>query len=69
MELTSVIKVKLFVSSVIMAIMQDVQKKADTKFKTLKSVEKDTLSIYEHNKESERNQQFKDGNYRGNDRK
>ena len=36
-----------------MAIIQDVQKKADTKFKSLKSLEKDTLSIYEHNKESE----------------
>ena len=36
-----------------MAIMQDVQKKTDTKFKTLKSLEKDTIRIYERNKESE----------------
>ena len=36
-----------------MAIIQDVQKKTDTKFKTLKSLEKDTLRIYERNKESE----------------
>ena len=60
-----------------MATIQDVQKKIDTKFKTLKLLEKDTLRIYERNKESElnirelfrRNQQFKDGNSRGNDRK
>ena len=36
-----------------MAIIQDVQKKTDTKFKTLKSLEKDTIRIYERNKESE----------------
>ena len=36
-----------------MATIQDVQKKIDTKFKTLKLLEKDTLRIYEHNKESE----------------
>ena len=52
-ELTSVIKVKLFITSVIMATIQDVQKKIDTKFKTLKLLEKDTLRIYERNKESE----------------
>ena len=66
-----------------MATIQDVQKKIDTKFNTLKLVEKDTVRIYECNKESElikqrqlyiretirRNQQFKDGNSRGNDRK
>ena len=52
-ELTSVIKVKLFITSVIMATIQDVQKKIDPKFKTLKLLEKDTLRIYERNKESE----------------
>ena len=52
-ELTSVIKVKLFITSVIMATIQDVQKKIDTKFKTLKLLEKDSLRIYERNKESE----------------
>ena len=66
-----------------MATIQDVQKKIDTKFNTLKLVEKDTVRIYECNKESElikqrqlyiretirRNQQFKDGNSRDNDRK
>ena len=36
-----------------MATMQDVQKKIDTKFKTLKLLEKDALRIYERNKESE----------------
>ena len=36
-----------------MAIIQDVQKKTDTKFKTLKSLGKDTIRIYERNKESE----------------
>ena len=36
-----------------MATIQDVQKKIDTKFKTLKLLEKDTLRIYERNKESE----------------
>ena len=74
---TCAIKVKLFIASVIMATIQDVQKKIGTKFKTLKLLEKDTLRIYERNKESElnirelfrRNQQFKDGNSRGNDRK
>ena len=34
-----------------MATIQDVQKKIDTKFKTLKLLEKDTLRIYERNKE------------------
>ena len=52
-ELTSVIKVKLFITSVIMATIQDAQKKIDTKFKTLKLLGKDTLRIYERNKESE----------------
>ena len=47
------IKVKLFIASVIMATIQDVQKKIDTKFKTLKLLGKDTLRIYERNKESE----------------
>ena len=36
-----------------MATIQDVQKKTDTKFKTLKLLEKDTLRIYERNKGSE----------------
>ena len=36
-----------------MATIQDVQKKIDTKFKTLKLLEKDALGIYERNKESE----------------
>ena len=36
-----------------MAAIEDVQKKIDTKFKTLKLLEKDTLKIYERNKESE----------------
>ena len=36
-----------------MATIQDVQKKIDTKFKTLKLLEKDTLRIYERNKKSE----------------
>ena len=36
-----------------MATIQDVQKKIDTKFKTLKLLEKETLRIYERNKESE----------------
>ena len=36
-----------------MATIKDVQKKIDTKFKTLKLLEKDTLRIYERNKESE----------------
>ena len=36
-----------------MATIQDVQKKIDTKFKTLKLLEKDALRIYERNKESE----------------
>ena len=50
-ELTSFIKVKLFITSVIMATIQDVQKKIDTKFKTLKLLEKDTLRIiYERNR-------------------
>ena len=34
-----------------MATTQDVQRKIDTKFKTLKLLEKDTLRIYEHNRE------------------
>ena len=36
-----------------MVTIQDVQKKIDTKFKTLKLLEKDTPRIYERNKESE----------------
>ena len=36
-----------------MATIQDIQKKIDTKFKTLKLLKKDTLRIYERNKESE----------------
>ena len=36
-----------------MATIQDVKKKIDTKFKTLKLLEKDTLRIYDRNKESE----------------
>ena len=36
-----------------MAAIQDIQKKNDTKFKTLKLLKKDTLTIYERNKESE----------------
>ena len=36
-----------------MATIQDMQKKIDTKFKTLKLLKKDTLRIYERNKESE----------------
>ena len=36
-----------------MATIQDVQKKIDTKFKTLKLLEKDTLRIYKRNKKSE----------------
>ena len=35
-----------------MATIQDVQKKTDMKFKTLKLLEKDTPRIYERNKES-----------------
>ena len=35
-----------------MATIQDVKKKIDTKFKTLKLLEKDTLIIYDRNKES-----------------
>ena len=50
-ELTSVIKVKLFITSAIMATKQDVQKKTGTKFKTLKLLEKNTLRIYERNRE------------------
>ena len=38
---------------VIVATVQDVQKKIDTKFKMLKLLEKETLRIYEYNKESE----------------
>ena len=65
-----------------MSTIQDVQKKNDQKFKTLKLLEKDTPRIYEHNKESElvkQNQLYeksldeindlKDGNSRGDDRK
>ena len=36
-----------------MATIQDMQKKIDTEFKTLKLLKKDTLRIYERNKESE----------------
>ena len=36
-----------------MATIQYVQKKIDTKFKTLKLLEKDTLRIYDRSKESE----------------
>ena len=36
-----------------MVTIQDVQKKIDTKFKTLKLLEMDTLRIYERTKESE----------------
>ena len=36
-----------------MATIQDVQKKIDTKFKTLKLLEKGTPRIYECNKDSE----------------
>ena len=36
-----------------MATIQGVQKKIDTRFKTLKLLEKDTLRIYERNKDSE----------------
>ena len=35
-----------------MATIPDVQKKIDTKFKTLRLLEKGTLRIYERNKES-----------------
>ena len=63
-----------------MAAIQDIQKKIDTKFKTLKLLKKDTLTIYERNKESELIKQkqlyekrldeinsLKDGNSRDND--
>ena len=36
-----------------MSTIQDVQKKIDTKFKTLKLFEKDTPRIFERKKESE----------------
>ena len=36
-----------------MAAIQDIQKKIDTKFKTLKLLKKDILRIYECDKESE----------------
>ena len=36
-----------------MATIQDVKKKIDTKFKTLKLLEKDTFRIFDRNKESE----------------
>ena len=36
-----------------MATIQDVKKKIDTKFKTLKLLEKGTFRIYDRNKESE----------------
>ena len=36
-----------------MATIQDVKKKIDTKFKTLKLLAKDTFRIYDRNKESE----------------
>ena len=65
-----------------MSAIQDVQKKNDKKFKTLKLLEKDTPRIYERNKESELTKQnklyeksldeindLKDGNSRGDDRK
>ena len=35
-----------------MATIQNVQKKLDTKFKTLKLLEKDTPRVYERNKDS-----------------
>ena len=41
----------LELTSIVMATTQDVQRKIDTKFKTLKLLEKDTLRIYEHNRE------------------
>ena len=40
-------------TSVFTSTMQDVQKKNDTKFKTLKLLEKDTPRIFERKKESE----------------
>ena len=64
-----------------MATTQGVQKKIDTKVRTLELLEKDTPRSYERNKESEliiqkklretfrRNQRYKDGNSRGDDRK
>ena len=45
-ELTSAIKMKLLeLTSVVMATIRDVQKKIETKFKTLKLLEKDTHRI------------------------
>ena len=44
-ELTSVFKVKLFITSVIVGTMQDVQKKIDTKFKTLKLLKRTLLEF------------------------
>ena len=40
-------------TSVFMSTIQDVQKKIDTKYKTLKLLEKDTPRIFERKKESE----------------
>ena len=46
-ELTSAIKMKLLeLTSVVMATIRDVQKKIETKFKTLKLLEKDTPRIW-----------------------
>ena len=64
-----------------MATIQGVQEKIDTKVRTLELLEKDTPGSYERNKKSEliiqkklretfrRNQRYKDGNSRGDDRK
>ena len=64
-----------------MATIQGVQEKIDTKVRTLELLEKDTSGSYERNKKSEviiqkklretfrRNQRYKDGNSRGDDRK
>ena len=52
-ELTSVTNIKLFKTSFITATRQDVKKKIDMKFKTLKLLEKHTRRIYEGNKESQ----------------
>ena len=52
-EPTSVINIKLFKTSFITATRQDVKKKIDMKFKTLKLLEKHTRRIYEGNKESQ----------------
>ena len=64
-----------------MATIELVQRKIDSKFKTLKLLEKNTPRVFERNKESEliknnsytrnvsQNQRFKGGNFRGDDRK